>query len=44
MSDSELSRKTKSKEKASENQINWKECLCHSYGQTGDISSFSEQT
>ena len=44
MSDSELSRKTKSKEKASEKQINWKECLCHSYGQTGDISSFSEQT
>jgi len=33
---------TKSKEKASVKQLNWKECLCHSTGETGDLSNFLE--
>ena len=37
MSNSEL---TLHKEKASEKQINWKECLCHSTGQTSNLSIF----
>ena len=28
------------KENTSEKQINWKECLCHSTGQTSDLSHF----
>ena len=38
MSDNELAFKTKLKEKASEKQINWKQFLCHSSGQTADLS------
>jgi hypothetical protein len=28
------------KENTSEKQINWKECLCHSTGQTSNLSNF----
>ena len=38
MTDNELAFKTKLKEKASEKQINWKQFLCHSSGQTADLS------
>ena len=37
MSNSELIRH---KENTSEKQINWKECLCHSTGQTSNLSNF----
>jgi hypothetical protein len=42
MSDNELTLKTKSKEKASEKQINWKECLCRSTGQADELSNSLE--
>jgi len=37
MGGSELTLMTKSKEKSSDKQINWKEWLCHSTGQAGDL-------
>jgi hypothetical protein len=42
MSNSKLTLKTKSKK--SEKQINWKECLCHSTGQAGNLSNSLEYT
>jgi len=40
MSDSELTFKTKSKEKTSDKHINWEECICHSTGLAGGLSIF----
>ena len=40
--DSELTLLTKSKEKSSNKQINWKWWLCHSTGQAGDLSNCLE--